>query len=68
MKPVKKKMRHNDFTSNDDLIKKPVKKQLNKRNRKLSIYDPMDDEESVDLEFFDYDLDAIDQNEDDDDY
>lgn len=68
MKPVNKKTRHNDFTSNDDLIKKPVKKQLNKRNRKLSIYDPMDDEESVDLEFYDYDLDAIDQNEDDDDY
>ncbi len=53
MKPVKKKVHQKDFVSNDEFIKKPVKKVQAKRDRKLSIYDPLDDEdENADLDLF----------------
>jgi hypothetical protein len=67
MKPVKKKPHlHHDKLS-EEFIKKPVKKTLQKRDRKLSIYDPLDDEEPFDDfdSLLDDDPDAI---EEDDDY
>ncbi|KAF0130533.1 MAG: hypothetical protein FD155_1343 [Bacteroidetes bacterium] len=64
MKPAKKKERPKEINSNDEFIKKPVKKTQAKRDRKLSIYDPLDEEdENADLDLFDYD---VDDNEDDD--
>jgi hypothetical protein len=66
MKPVKKKTNHKDFVSNDDLIKKPVKKNQLKRDRKLSIYDPLEEEdENAEMDLFEYDIDGIDDDEDD---
>lgn len=66
MKPVKKKTNHKDFVSNDDLIKKPVKKNQLKRDRKLSIYDPLEEEdENAEMDLFEYDIDGIDEDEDD---
>ena len=64
MKPAKKKERPKEISSNDEFIKKPVKKTQAKRDRKLSIYDPLDEEdENADLDLFDYD---VDDNEEDD--
>ncbi len=64
MKPVKKKERPKEISSNDEFIKKPVKKTQAKRDRKLSIYDPLDEEdENADLDLFDFDTD---ENEEDD--
>jgi|APMed6443717190_1056831.scaffolds.fasta_scaffold645255_1 hypothetical protein len=64
MKPAKKKERPKEINSNDEFIKKPVKKTQAKRDRKLSIYDPLDEEdENADLDLFDYD---VDDNEEDD--
>lgn len=66
MKPVKKKSSHNDHLFNDDFLKKSIKKMHNKRDRKLSIYDTPSDEDELDEEgMFDYDLDAMDEDEDD---
>lgn len=67
MKPAKKKERQKDFVSNDELVKKPVKKNQLKRDRKLSIYDPLDEEEdTAEMDLFDYDIDAIDEENEDD--
>lgn len=65
MKPVKKKAHHHDFTYNDDFIKKPVKKVQNKRDRKPSIYEPLDEDEELDLDLFNFDNDAIGEDEED---
>jgi len=64
MKPAKKKERPKEISSNDEFVKKPVKKSQAKRDRKLSIYDPLDEEdENADLDLFDFD---IEDNEEDD--
>lgn len=69
MKPVKKKMHPHDHSENDEFSRKPVKKSGVKRDRKPSIYNPIDDEEeSEDLDLFKFDLDAIDEDEYDDDF
>ncbi len=68
MKPTKKKSQKPEHF-NDDLVRKPVKKTALKRDRKISIYNPIDeDEDTVDNfdDLFDTDLDAIDEDEDDD--
>jgi hypothetical protein len=65
MKPVKKKTHHQDFANNDDFTRKPVKKVQNKRDRKPSIYQPLDEEEDLDLDLFNFDDDAIGEDEDD---
>lgn len=66
MKPVKKKPNQKDFVSNDDLIKKPVKKNQLKRDRKLSIYDPIEEEdENAEMDLFEYDIDGIEEDDDD---
>ena len=40
---------------------------LAKRDKKPRIYDPLDEEdENAELDLFDYDIDAIDSDEDDD--
>lgn len=67
MKPVNKKERHKEVGLNDEFVKKPVKKTLAKRDRKPRIYDPLDEEEdSAELDLFDYDIDLIDTDEEDD--
>lgn len=67
MKPVKKKIHYTEQSIFEDSVKKSPKKVTNKRDRKLSIYDPLDDEEDTDeLDLFDYDLDAIDESEEED--
>lgn len=66
MKPVKKKERQKEVNLNDEFVKKPVKKMLVKRDRKPRIYDPLDEEdENAELDLFNYDIDAIDSDEDD---
>ncbi len=64
MKPVQKKTHHRDFTENDELIRKPVKKVQNKRERKPSIYEALEDEEELDLDLFNFEDDFIDDDED----
>jgi hypothetical protein len=66
MKTGKKKTRPQEFTS-DDLVRKPGKKTAIKRDRRLSIYNPVDDEEDENLEIanlFDFDPDLMDEGED----
>jgi hypothetical protein len=66
MKPAKKKMRPSDHSENDEFLRKPIKKAGVKRDRKPSIYNPIDEEEDVeDLDLFKFDLDAMDEDEDD---
>jgi hypothetical protein len=66
MKSVKKKERQKEVSLNDEFVKKPVKKMLAKRDKKPRIYDPLDEEdENAELDLFDYDIDAIDSDEDD---
>ncbi len=61
MKTLKTKTRIVE-SINDDLIRKAGKKIPNKRDRKISIYNPIDeDEDNIEVDnLFDYDLDAID--------
>lgn len=57
MKPVKKKSRSNDFVD-DEFLKKPVKRTVNKRDRKPTKYHLLDDEEETeDLDLFAFDDD-----------
>ncbi|MCK9291974.1 MAG: hypothetical protein WCR58_09660 [Bacteroidales bacterium] len=66
MKPVKKKTRPQQFSDNDDFIRKPLKKATPKRDRKPSIYQPIDDEEEdLDLDLFNFDDDFSDEEDDD---
>lgn len=66
MKPVKKKTRLFDRPENDEIIRKPVKKLLAKRDRKLTVYDAYSDEdEGEDFDLFRFDDDDVDENEDD---
>ncbi|MDP3462047.1 MAG: hypothetical protein Q8S18_04585 [Bacteroidales bacterium] len=65
MKTVKKKPHQPHEKFNDEFVKKPAKKSAIKRDKKLSIYDPMDEEEPFD----DFDTllgDDLDESEDDD--
>jgi hypothetical protein len=67
MKTGKKKARVQEF-SNDDLIRKPGKKiAVNKRDRRISIYNPIgEDEEETEIDnLFDYDPDSVDDEGDD---
>lgn len=67
MKTGNKKAWPQEF-SNDDLVRKPGKKVAVKRDRRISIYNPVDDEdENPDLEnLFDYDPDSFNEDGDDD--
>lgn len=58
MKPVKKKARRYDQAENDELLRKPVKKMLAKRDRKPTVYDAYSEEEdSEDFDLFRFDDD-----------
>jgi len=66
MKPVKKKSRVFDRSENDEVIRKPVRKLLAKRDRKLTVYDAYSDEdEGEDFDLFRFDDDNVEENEDD---
>lgn len=70
MKTGNKKARPQEF-SNDDLVRKPGKKVAIKRDRRISIYNPVDEEEEnpeID-NLFDFDPDYLDDDgEDESDY
>lgn len=66
MKPVKKKPHPHHNKYSEEVIKKPVKKTMQKRDRKLSIYDPLDDEEPYDD--FDSLLDGDPEADEDDEF
>ncbi len=68
MKTTKKKSR-NPEKMEDDFVRKPVKKHTEgKRDRRISIYNPTDEDEDA-LESFDDLLDLdLDSYEDEDDY
>ncbi|HMM11245.1 MAG TPA: hypothetical protein PKE03_04030 [Bacteroidales bacterium] len=55
MKPVKKKTRRYDLPENDELIRRPVKKMLEKRDRKLTVYDAYVEEEEGEFDLFRFD-------------
>ncbi|NOU47209.1 MAG: hypothetical protein HOO86_09125 [Bacteroidales bacterium] len=67
MKTGKKKARPLE-PSTDELVRKPAKKMANKRDRRISIYNPVDEEdENLEIEnLFDYDPDLIDEDEESD--
>jgi len=65
MKSEKKKSRISDKTE-DDLVRKPVKKAAGKRDRKISIYNPTDEDDEA-YENFDMLLDFDPDNYDDED-
>lgn len=66
MKPVKKKTHHHEKL-NEEFVRKPIKKPLAKRDRKLSIYDPLDEEEEFESfdDILNDDMDSGDGEEDD---
>lgn len=67
MKSAKKKSRFLE-SSEDDLVRKPVKKAAGKRDRRISIYNPNDeDDEAYDNfdELLDFDPDSYDDDDDD---
>jgi Arc/MetJ-type ribon-helix-helix transcriptional regulator len=67
MKPAKKKNRIFDRSENDEVIRKPVKKLLAKRDRKPTVYDAYNEEdEGEDFDLFRFDDDDT-LNEDEDD-
>ncbi len=69
MKSEKKKSRIFE-KPDDDLVRKPVKKIAGKRDRKISIYNPIDEVEEASEDFDDlleFDPDNYDE-EDEDDY
>jgi len=69
MKSEKKKSRIFE-KPDDDLVRKPVKKIAGKRDRKISIYNPIDEDEEATEDFDDlleFDPDNYDE-EDEDDY
>ncbi len=64
MKPVKKKTRRHDQPENDELLRKPVKKMIAKRDRKPTVYDAYSEDEDGE----DFDLFRFDDDESDEDY
>jgi hypothetical protein len=63
MKPVKKKSRPYDFVE-DDILKKPVKRVTNKRERKPTKYHLIDEEEETEeLDLFAFDTDELDEDD-----
>jgi hypothetical protein len=68
MKTGKKKARPQEYV-NDDSLHKPGKKAVLKKDRKISIYNPIDeeDDESEIDDLFDYDPDNFDEDEDESD-
>lgn len=66
-KKVQPKMHQRDLNLNDEFAKKPVKKGTVKRDRKLSIYDWVDDDEE-NLEFDLYGYEEEETGEDDSEF
>ncbi|GAB1417622.1 hypothetical protein MASR2M12_03870 [Bacteroidales bacterium] len=66
-KKVQPKMHQRDLNLNDEFAKKPVKKGTVKRDRKLSIYDRVDDDEE-NLEFDLYGYEEEETGEDDSEF
>jgi len=67
MKTGKKKARPQEFAS-EELVRKTAKKTAIKRDRRISIYNPVDDDDDL-LEIdnlFEYDPDLIDEEGDED--
>ena len=66
-KKVQPKMHQRDLNLNDEFAKKPVKKGTVKRDRKLRIYDWVDDDEE-NLEFDLYGYEEEETGEDDSEF